>query len=69
MSCDKGPKAAFREAILATDIVGYNQLTEADEKGTLARLKALGAELLDPKVGEYWGGGRQDRGKPHTVAR
>ncbi len=55
MSCGKGPKAAFREAILATDIIGYN----ADEKGTLSRLNAPRAELLDPKIGEYGGDQRE----------
>jgi len=42
-------------AILAIDIVGYSRLMEADEARTLARLKALRAEILHPKVAEYGG--------------
>ena len=42
-------------AILAADIVGYSRLMEADEAGTLARVKALRAELLHPKVVAYGG--------------
>ena len=42
-------------AILATDVVGYSRLMEADEAGTLARLKTLRAEFLHPKVAEYRG--------------
>jgi adenylate cyclase len=42
-------------AILAADIVGYSRLMEADEAGTLGRVKALRAELLHPKVAAYNG--------------
>ena len=35
-------------AILAADVVGYSRLMGVDEEGTLARLKALRAELFDP---------------------
>ena len=42
-------------AILAADIVGYSRLMGADEAGTLARLKTLRRELLDPKAAEYSG--------------
>ena len=35
-------------AILSADVVGFSRLMEADEKGTLARLKAHRAELFDP---------------------
>ena len=42
-------------AILAADVVGYSRLMGADETGTLARLKALRGELLNPKVSEYGG--------------
>jgi len=37
-------------AILAADIAGYSRLMGADEEGTLRRLKALRAELLDPAI-------------------
>jgi hypothetical protein len=36
-------------AILAADVAGYSRLIEADEEGTLGRLKALRAEIIDPK--------------------
>ena len=42
-------------AIVAADVVGYSRLMEADEAGTLARLKNLRAEFLHPKVAEYGG--------------
>jgi hypothetical protein len=36
---------------------GYSRLIEADEEGTLGRLNALRAELIDPKiVGHHLGG-------------
>ena len=37
-------------AILAADMVGYSRLMEADESGTLARLNAHRAELIDPTI-------------------
>ena len=37
-------------AILAADVVGYSRLTGADEERTLARLKALRHELIDPSI-------------------
>jgi adenylate cyclase len=37
-------------AILAADVVGYSRLIGADEAGTLQRLKAIRAELIDPAV-------------------
>ena len=42
-------------AILAADIAGYSRLMEADEEGTLARLKAHRRELIDPKIAERRG--------------
>src|ERR1700730_9245486 len=42
-------------AILAADVAGYSRLIGADEEGTLDRLKAIRAELIDPKVGEHRG--------------
>jgi adenylate cyclase len=42
-------------AILAADVAGYSRLMGADEEGTLARLKALRRELLDPKIAEHHG--------------
>ena len=42
-------------AILAADVVGYSRLMEADEAGTLDRLKALRRELFEPKTKQYRG--------------
>ncbi|HXY99520.1 MAG TPA: tetratricopeptide repeat protein [Stellaceae bacterium] len=42
-------------AILAADIAGYSRLTAADEEGTLARLRALREELIDPGIGARQG--------------
>ena len=36
-------------AILAADMVGYARLMEADEVGTITRLRAIRKELIDPK--------------------
>jgi len=37
-------------AVLAADMVGYSRLMEADEAGTLARLKTHRLELIDPVI-------------------
>ncbi len=37
-------------AILAADVVGYSRLMGADEAGTLARLKSLRKDLVQPKI-------------------
>jgi TolB-like protein/class 3 adenylate cyclase/Tfp pilus assembly protein PilF len=42
-------------AILAADVAGYSRLMEQDEAGTLARLKALRRELIDPAIAEHKG--------------
>jgi TolB-like protein len=42
-------------AILAADIAGYSRLMGVDEEGTLRRLKALRAELVDPSIAEHHG--------------
>jgi adenylate cyclase len=42
-------------AILAADVAGYSRLMGSDEEGTLSRLKALRAELIDPKIAEHHG--------------
>ncbi len=42
-------------AILAADVAGYSRLIEADEEGTLGRLKALRAEVIDAKIAEHRG--------------
>jgi TolB-like protein/class 3 adenylate cyclase len=42
-------------AILVADIAGYSRLMGADEEGTLARLKVLRRDLIDPKIKEHRG--------------
>jgi adenylate cyclase len=42
-------------AILVADVVGYSRLTGADEDRTLARLRALRSDLIDPVVGVHHG--------------
>jgi adenylate cyclase len=42
-------------AILAADVAGYSRLTGADEEGTLARLRALRRELIDPAIAAHRG--------------
>jgi TolB-like protein/class 3 adenylate cyclase len=42
-------------AILAADVAGYSRLIGEDEEGTLAALKALRRELIDPDIAEHKG--------------
>ncbi len=42
-------------AILAADVAGYSRLVGEDEEGTLARLRALQYELIDPQVETHRG--------------
>ena len=42
-------------AILVADVVGYSRLAGVDEDGTLARLRALRYELIDPAVDAHRG--------------
>ena len=42
-------------AILAADVVGYSRLMGVDEAGTLARLKACEAEVIEPAVSRHGG--------------
>ena len=42
-------------AILAADVVGYSKAMEADEAGTIARLRAIRAELIDPAIAQHHG--------------
>ena len=52
-----GPARVERRlaGILAADVAGYSRLIEADEEGTLGRLKALRAETIDPKIAGHRG--------------
>jgi adenylate cyclase len=49
------PQERRLAAILAADMVGYSRLMEADETGTLARLKTHRIELIDPLIGKNKG--------------
>ena len=42
-------------AILAADVVGYSRLAGADEDRTLARLRALRSDLIDPTIAVHHG--------------
>ena len=42
-------------AILAADVAGYSRLIGAYEGGTLTRLKAIRAELIDPTIASHNG--------------
>jgi adenylate cyclase len=42
-------------AIFAADVAGYSRLTGADEEGTIARLRALRRELIDPAIDTHRG--------------
>ena len=42
-------------AILAADMVGFSRLAAADEDRTLARLRALRSDLIDPTIAVHKG--------------
>src|SRR5450432_4650192 len=42
-------------AIMVTDVVGYSRLAGADEDRTLARLRGLRSDLIDPAVAAHHG--------------
>src|SRR6478735_8969399 len=42
-------------AILVADVVGYSRLTSADEDRTLARLRGLRSDLIDPAIAAHRG--------------
>ena len=42
-------------AVLAADVAGYSRLMGADEEGTLARLKAIRKNLVDPTIAAHRG--------------
>ncbi len=51
------PKGVQRKlaAILFADVVGYSRLVGADEEGTIARLKVLRDEVIDPSIVRHHG--------------
>jgi adenylate cyclase len=42
-------------AILSADVVGYSRLIRIDEEGTLAALKTLREDIIDPKITQHHG--------------
>ena len=42
-------------AILVADVVGYSRLAGADEDRTLARLRGLRSDLIDPAIAVHRG--------------
>jgi adenylate cyclase len=42
-------------AILVADVVGYSRLARADEERTLARLRALHSDLIEPAIAVHHG--------------
>ena len=42
-------------AILSADVVGFSKLMGQDEEGTLARIRALRRDVIEPKVQEHHG--------------
>src|SRR5918993_3841591 len=42
-------------AILASDVVSFSTMMEKDEEGTLAKIKALQREVIEPKVTQHHG--------------
>ena len=49
------PESRKLAAILAADVVGYSRLAGADEDRTLARLRALRSDLIDPTIAVHKG--------------
>jgi adenylate cyclase len=49
------PEQRKLAAILAADVVGFSRLTGADEDRTLARLRALRSDLIDPTIAVHGG--------------
>jgi len=42
-------------AIVSADVAGYSRLMGRDESGTLAALKALRREVVDPRIAAHGG--------------
>ncbi len=49
------PETRKLAAILAADVVGYSRLAGAEEERTLARLRALRGDLIDPAIAVHHG--------------
>jgi adenylate cyclase len=51
----KSPGERKLVAVLYADMVGYSRLIGVDDAGTLARLKQLRTDLIDPAIAEHRG--------------
>jgi TolB-like protein/class 3 adenylate cyclase/tetratricopeptide (TPR) repeat protein len=49
------PESRKLAAILAADVAGFSRLASADEERTLARLRALRSDLIDPTIALHHG--------------
>ena len=49
------PETRKLAAILEADVVGYSRLAGTDEERTLARLRALRSDLIDPTIAVHHG--------------
>src|SRR6185436_17227489 len=49
------PETRKLAAILAADVAGYSKLAGADEERTLARLRALRSDMVDPTIALHHG--------------
>jgi TolB-like protein/class 3 adenylate cyclase len=52
---DVMPEHRKLAAVLAADVVGYSRLAGSDEERTLARLRALRSDLIDPTIAVHHG--------------
>jgi len=43
-------------AIVCADVAGYSRMMGADEEGTLAALKTIRREIIEPKISKHQGG-------------
>jgi class 3 adenylate cyclase len=42
-------------AILVADVVGYSELIGSDEAGTLAQLRAVRTDIIEPQIAKHVG--------------
>jgi hypothetical protein len=60
------PSERYLAAIVAADVVGYSRLMGADERGTLAALKAHRRDLIDPLIAAHARKTRAQHGRHDT---
>lgn len=52
---EKIDRNVIAQAILAAEVVGYSRLMEADEAGTIHRLKAIHSQITEPLIAQHHG--------------